>query len=366
MSNNTIKLRRWLYPISLLYGFGVWLRNKLFDWNVLKERSFPLPVISVGNITVGGTGKTPHTEYLIRLLSKDYQVAVLSRGYKRKSKGFVLSTEESSVSSIGDEPYQMKHKYPHVHVAVDANRCHGIEKLCSRNISPETDIVLLDDAFQHRYVKPGMNILLVNYHQLICNDMLLPAGNLRESLDGKNRAKIVIVTKCPDDITPIDMRVLTKQMNLYPYQQLYFTTFKYGQLYPLNESGKSYPLNKINSSVNILVVSGIASPSRLLNEIEKYNQHVSHIGFSDHHDFSAKDIEKIQNQFLELPQGLRMIITTEKDAARLKANSNLSDEIKPYIYVLPIEVKFLQDQQEAFNAFIHEYVRRNLRNSPIT
>ena len=232
MSNNTIKLRKWLYPVSLLYGTGVWLRNKLFDWNILKERSFPLPVISVGNITVGGTGKTPHTEYLIRLLSKEYQVSVLSRGYKRKSKGFILSTTHSTVSEIGDEPYQMKQKYPHVHVAVDANRCNGIEQLCSHNITPETDVILLDDAFQHRYVKPGMNILLVNYHRLICNDMLLPAGKLRENPNGKHRAKIVIVTKCPKNITPIDLRVLTKQMELFPYQYLFFTTFEYGKLYP--------------------------------------------------------------------------------------------------------------------------------------
>lgn len=216
MEGNLIKINKWLYPVSWIYGTGVWLRNKLFDWGIYKERKFDIPVISVGNITVGGTGKTPHTEYLIRLLQKDYKVAVLSRGYKRKSKGFVLARPDTSVQMIGDEPFQMKQKFPDIHMAVDRDRCHGIEQLCNSHIAPGTEVIILDDAFQHRYVKPGINILLVDYHRLICEDTLLPAGRMREPENGKSRAHIVIVTKCPKDITPMDLRVLSKQMELYP------------------------------------------------------------------------------------------------------------------------------------------------------
>ena len=186
MEGNLIKINKWLYPVSWIYGTGVWLRNKLFDWGIYKERKFDVPIISVGNITVGGTGKTPHTEYLIRLLQKDYKVAVLSRGYKRKSKGFVLAGPDTSVQMIGDEPFQMKQKFPDIHMAVDRDRCHGIEQLCNSHIAPGTEVIILDDAFQHRYVKPGINILLVDYHRLICEDTCLPdeCANLKTEKAG--------------------------------------------------------------------------------------------------------------------------------------------------------------------------------------
>lgn len=209
MEENFIKIHKWLYPISFLYGIGVTLRNKLFDWGYLRSKSFNVPVICIGNIAVGGTGKTPHTEYLIKLLRHKFQVAVLSRGYKRHTKGYILSTGESNARNIGDEPYQIKSKFSDIRVAVDENRCHGIEQLCKLN-NPPVEVVLLDDAFQHRYVKAGLNILLTDYHRLFCDDALLPAGLLRESVHGKNRAQIVIVTKCPPDIKPIDFNIITK------------------------------------------------------------------------------------------------------------------------------------------------------------
>ncbi|MBQ8607587.1 MAG: tetraacyldisaccharide 4'-kinase, partial [Bacteroidaceae bacterium] len=180
MEGDFIKINKWLYPLSALYGIGVGLRNQLFDWNILPSRSFDIPVISIGNITVGGTGKTPHTEYLINLLKKEWKVAVLSRGYKRKSHGFQLASPDTPMQMIGDEPFQMKQKFPDIYVAVDANRCRGIDNLCKEEIAPGTEVVLLDDAYQHRYVNPGINILLVDYHRLICYDTLLPAGRLRE------------------------------------------------------------------------------------------------------------------------------------------------------------------------------------------
>ena len=219
MEGDFIKIHKWLYPIAALYGIGVNIRNQLFDWHILPSRSFNVPIISIGNITVGGTGKTPHTEYLIKLLESEFQVGVLSRGYKRKSKGFVLATSETPMNQIGDEPYQIKQKFPHIHVAVDADRCHGIDKLCAPEMTPEVEVILLDDAYQHRYVNPGINILLVDYHRMISEDYLLPAGRLREPERGKSRANIVIVTKCPRDIKPMDYRIISKQIDLYPYQK---------------------------------------------------------------------------------------------------------------------------------------------------
>ena len=187
MDEHFIKRHKWLYPVSWIYGAVVTVRNKLFDWGFLRSKSFGVPVICIGNLSVGGTGKTPHTEYLIKLLRDNYHVAVLSRGYKRHSRGYVLATPQSTARSIGDEPYQMHTKFPSVTLAVDENRCHGIEQLLSIK-EPSIEVVLLDDAFQHRYVKPGLSILLTDYHRLFCDDTLLPAGRLRESVTGKNRA----------------------------------------------------------------------------------------------------------------------------------------------------------------------------------
>lgn len=232
MDEHFIKIHKWLYPVSWIYGAVVTVRNKLFDWGFLRSKSFDVPVICIGNLSVGGTGKTPHTEYLIKLLRNSYHVAVLSRGYKRHSRGYVLATSQSTARSIGDEPYQMYTKFPSVTQAVDENRCHGIEQLLAIK-EPSVEVVLLDDAFQHRYVKPGLSILLTDYHRLFCDDTLLPAGRLRESVNGKNRAQIVIVTKCPQDIKPIDYNIITKRLNLYPYQQLYFSSFRYGNLQPV-------------------------------------------------------------------------------------------------------------------------------------
>lgn len=366
MSQSPFKIHKWLYPASWIYGAVVWLRNKLFDWGYYKERQFNLPVICIGNITVGGTGKTPHTEYLIRLLQDYYQVAVLSRGYKRKSKGFILARQDTPVNMIGDEPYQMKQKFPNIHMAVDKDRCHGIEQLCRKNLSPETDVILLDDAFQHRYVQAGLNILLVDYHRLICEDTLLPAGRMREHESGKDRAQIVIVTKCPKNTSPMDYRVVTNKMNLYPYQELFFTTFQYGKLHPLFNGGQDFLLQQVRPDIHILLVTGIASPESLLEELASVSKHVHSLPFSDHHQFSDKDMELIKKKFDQLPEGKRMIITTEKDATRMAGHAGLPQDIKPFIYVLPIEVVFLQEQKDLFNAKIMDYVRKDSRNRGIS
>ncbi|UKK68325.1 tetraacyldisaccharide 4'-kinase [Prevotella communis] len=360
MEGDFIKINRWLQPLSWFYGLGVRFRNTLFETGFLKSRSFSIPVISVGNITVGGTGKTPHVEYLIRLLQDHSRVAVLSRGYKRKSHGFQIANESSTARTIGDEPFQMKQKFPKVIVAVDKNRVHGIEALNQKY--QDIDVILLDDAFQHRYVKPGINILLVDYHRLIIYDTLLPAGRLREPLTGKNRADMVIITKCPKDLKPMEYRVITKAMDLYPYQQIFFTTLEYGELTPLfKKEAPTVNLDKLKDH-NVLLLTGIASPRQMKEDLTPVVSKLSMLSFPDHHAFSQKDIEQISSEFAKLPSP-KCIITTEKDAARFIGLEGLSNEIKENTYILPVRIKFMLNQEEKFNENIIGYVRKNSRNS---
>ena len=361
MEGDYIKINRWLRPLSSLYGLGVELRNQLFELNILKSRSFTTPVISVGNITVGGTGKTPHVEYLVRLLSNEAKVAVLSRGYKRKTHGYLLADKDSTMRDIGDEPYQMKLKFPNIEVAVDANRCEGIDHLINDEQTKDTDVIILDDAYQHRYVKPGINILLVDYHRLIIYDELLPSGRLREPIESKKRADIVIITKCPDSLNPIDYRVLTKAMKLYAYQSLFFTSLHYGAPYLLFGGDETRVPKKQNSDV--LLLTGIASPEQMIDDVQPNVKSLKPLTFPDHHAFSPRDIEKINNAFAAMPQESRVILTTEKDAARLRNVSGLSEEVKQRLLVLPVEVKFMLDGEEIFNDKIKSYVRKNSRNS---
>jgi len=360
MEGDFIKINDWLLPLSWLYGMGVKLRNYMFEIGILKSRSFDTPVISVGNITVGGTGKTPHVEYLIRLLQDKFKVAVLSRGYKRKSEGFVLAEKDTPQTMIGDEPYQMHRKYPGIYVAVDKDRCHGIEKLTDENVVNGTDVILLDDAFQHRYVNPSINILLVDYHRLIIYDKLLPAGRLREHQTGKSRANIVIITKCPSDLKPMEIRVLIKALDLFPYQTLFFTTLEYKELNPIFE-GKNRKLDDMKN-LNVLLLTGIASPQQMILDIKPYCGNITPLSFSDHHAFTTKDVETINNTFASLPSP-KAIITTEKDESRILDVNGLSEEVKSNIYTLPVEIKFMQDEGKMFNENIIGYVRKNSRNS---
>ncbi|WP_091963379.1 tetraacyldisaccharide 4'-kinase [Prevotella sp. tc2-28] len=358
MEGDFIKINKWLMPLSWLYGLGVKMRNMLFNIGILKSRAFNTPVISVGNITVGGTGKTPHVEYLINILRNHYKVAVLSRGYKRKSKGFVLADSSSTVADIGDEPYQMKQKFPQVTVAVDKDRCHGIEQI--EQGDNNIDVILLDDAFQHRYVKPGINILLVDYHRLIIYDKLLPAGRLREPLEGKDRADIVIVTKCPSDLKPMAYRVITKALNLFPYQRLFFTTIAYGQLQPALHQGTARDLHELKDD-NVLLLSGIASPRQLYHDLSSHCSNIQTLTFPDHHRFTPKDVHLINETFAAM-EASKCIITTEKDLTRLRDVEGLNDEVTAHLYVLPITIQFMHEQEDMFNHYIIDYVRKNSRN----
>ena len=361
MEGDLIKINDWLLPASWIYGIGVWIRNKMYDWGLIKSRAYDIPIISVGNITVGGTGKTPHVEYLIRLLKDDVKVAVLSRGYKRKSKGYVLAGEHTTAQDIGDEPYQIKKKFGGIYVAVDKDRRRGIEHITSDEQTKDTDVIILDDAYQHRRVKPGINILLVDYHRLIIYDKLLPAGRLREPKDGKGRADMVIITKCPKDLKPMEFRVLTKAMNLYPYQKLFFSTIDYGDLQPLY-CGEPRPLDTLAPEDNILLLTGIASPAQMIMDLKPHSASITPMTFADHHQFTPKDIERLNETFAAMPSP-KLIITTEKDNARLFGMRALSDEVRHNSYLLPVEVKIMLGQEENFNEKIRGYVRKNSRNS---
>ena len=356
MEGDLIHINEWMRPLSWLYGCGVRFRNLLFEWGVLKQTSFDVPVICVGNITVGGTGKTPHTEMLLRMLLPGRRVAVLSRGYKRKSRGFRLATPTTPMTEIGDEPWQMKQKFAEAIVAVDADRRHGINQLLTLDETRDVGAILLDDAFQHRYVKAGLNILLTDYHRLITDDELLPAGRLREPVSAKERANIVIVTKCPSDMKPMDYRVIQEALNLKPYQDLFFSTFRYGSLRRLfNETpGQA---EELTPDTHVLLLTGIASPQQMLMDLRRITRHITPLSFADHHEFDARDIQRIEEAFTAMQGSKRLIITTEKDAARLMLVDNLSPIVRRHIYVMPIEVEFLRGEGDNFCRLINDFIR---------
>ncbi len=360
MEKDFVKINGWMIAFSWCYGGVVRLRNFLFDKGILKSNSFKIPIISVGNITSGGSGKTPFVEYLINLLEENFQIAVLSRGYKRKSKGYVLARKDTKIYELGDEAYWLRKKHPEIHVVVDKDRCHAVKKITSEEITSNTDVILLDDAFQHRYITPGISILLIDYHRQLVNDKLLPAGHLREPKSSVKRADIVIITKCPRDLQPSRHNVIAKSMNLLPHQQLYFTTLEYGALNPVYY-GAERELESIKED-NIMLLTGIALPEQIIYDMKPYFKKLVHVSFPDHHQFSKDDIKRINQTYREMPYP-KIVITTEKDNIRLFGMEGISDEIRHNIYILPVKVKFLLGQEEEFNHKIISYVRENSRNS---
>lgn len=358
MEGNLIKINEWLLPLSWLYGVGSDFRNMLFNTGILSSKSYSIPIISVGNITAGGTGKTPHIEYLIRLLSERYRVAVLSRGYKRRSRGYVLAQPDTPMEMIGDEPWQIKEKFPQAYVAVDTNRRHGIERLMTDQKTRDVQVILLDDAYQHRYVTPGINILLIDYHRMITEDRLLPAGRLRERVSSKIRANMVIVTKCPRNLTPIGYRVVQQSLHLKPYQSLFFSTFKYGNLRKLFTKGEM-PLEQIRKdSMHVLLVTGIDNPQQMEQDMRKFAQYVTPLSYSDHHYFTPQNVEEINNAALKMPKPM-IVVTTEKDAPRLKNMQGFNEVVRDNLYVFPIEIEILKEKETTLNEQIINYVHKN-------
>jgi len=349
-----------LYPLSLVYGLVVSIRNWMYDLKILKSVDFNIPVISFGNIAVGGTGKTPHTEYVIKLLKSQFRVATLSRGYKRKTKGFLLVHTSSDVTETGDEPLQMKKKFPGVTVSVCENRVAGVEQLLAVDTPP--DVILLDDAYQHRRINPGLNILLIDYNKPLRDDHLLPYGRLRESRYQLRRANIIIITKCPAEITPITRRIMAKDVYLFPYQKLFFTTMVYGQLYPVFPEAPKMDLFADTLQMGILLVAGIASPEYVVQHVKKLSAEVDTAIFPDHHYYTEKDIHLIVRKFYQLQNSKRIIVTTEKDVSRLTRLDLFTPEVKSSIYFLPIQVKFLDREGKLFDKKILNYVGENKSN----
>lgn len=346
-------LKYLILPFAIIYGFIVFLRNKLYDWKIISSIHFSLPVICVGNITVGGTGKSPHIEYLIELLSIQYKVATMSRGYRRVTRGFKVADQNSTARDIGDEPYQFKSKYPQITVCVAEERMTAVPLLLQQQ--QDTEIILLDDAFQHRTVIAGLNILLTDYDRLYTKDYIMPFGLLRESRAGAKRAEIIIVSKCPNNLSILEKEKLRKEINPLPYQQLFFSTIRYKNIYPLTSFHKN-----IDKNTHVLLVTGIANATPLLLHLKNDFSDVHHLPYKDHHYFTFDDLEEIKETFGNINTDNKIIITTEKDAARLMLLQEKILENQLPFYAQAIGIDILFDEQEKFNEeiirFVHGFI----------
>jgi len=342
-------LRYILIPFSILYSFIISIRNKCYDLGIFKSKTFSTPTIAVGNLNTGGTGKTPFIEYMAELLKDNFKIAILSRGYKRKTKGFFLADNKTTVNLIGDEPMQYHLKFKDVKVAVDENRVQGINNLLK--LTDKTEVVLLDDAYQHRSVKAGLNFLLTSYNDLYVDDYILPTGNLRESQKNAKRASHIIVTKCPMNLSDKEKLLIKNKLKLKSYQQLYFTAIKYKDEI-LSKSNKKL-LNKLNNS-HVILVTGIANPEPLKKVLIDKKIGFKHFKFNDHHFITNKEKELILDSVSIIDKN-NIILTTEKDYVR----SFYGDK---NVFYLPIEIVFLQDA-EKINKQIIDYVGQSSRNS---
>jgi tetraacyldisaccharide 4'-kinase len=356
-----------LYPISLLYGLITGIRNFLYNSGILPSVEFHLPVICVGNITVGGTGKTPHTEYLAGLLRGSFKVATLSRGYKRKTRNFRIASSSSLVSEIGDEPMQIFRKFPDVLVTVDRNRVHGVNKILQDN--PETEVIILDDAFQHRSITPGFSILLSDFERLIVRDYIMPYGNLRENKGNMRRADIILITKSPEDITPIQRRLIVKEIDKAPYQNLYFTSIVYKTPQPVfenNNVAKSDLDIPPREECGIVLITGIANPLPLKEYLQKITGEIIHLSFPDHYNYKEKDIINIYESYKDLKSPKKYLFTTEKDAVRLQEFTNIEEPMRSAFFYIPLGIHFLNDDKNEFDNMIVDYVRKNKRNNRVS
>jgi len=356
-----------LFPISLLYGLIILFRNKLYDYKILSSKSFEIPVISVGNLSNGGTGKTPQVEYIIRLLKEYFSVAVLSKGYKRKTKGFLLVSDKSTSKDVGDEPRQYKQKFKDIKVAVAENRCKGIKTLLKKY--PNLDVILLDDAFQHRVVNPGLSIILTDYYHIFSNDYLFPTGTLRESRAGAKRADIIIVTKTNKIFSPITRRRLISEIKPKNFQRIYFSYIKFGMLTPIDRTNCKTIKKEYNS---IIMFTGIANAYPLKMYLKDMCTHLISIKFLDHHKYSERDLNRIVKKFNNIISKDKIIVTTEKDVMRIE-EPNLLKIIKDLpVFYMPIEIGFHKSDKSdkiinlgytEFDKQIINYVKKNRTNN---
>lgn len=349
-------LRILLLPASLLYWLVTKARNIAYDTGIFRSESYSFPVICVGNLSVGGTGKTPHTEYILRHFKKEHLTASLSRGYGRKTKGFILADSADTAKTIGDEPFQLFRKFDDVLVAVDEKRRRGIQQL--RKLPSPPEVIVLDDAYQHRSVKAGLTILLTDYSSPYINDYLLPSGRLRESRSGAKRADIIVVTKSPAVLSPLEIRRITSSLNPQPYQKVFFSYLSYRKLKPLNEKALLLNLKKKNlSEWGVILTTAIANPQPLFLYLKRYAKEVEKISFKDHHFFTDKDYQKILNRKEGLLSPKKLMITTEKDAVKMDL-SKLEDIA---VFCLPIEIKFHKHGDDDFAQELDQHVRSYTR-----
>jgi tetraacyldisaccharide 4'-kinase len=345
-----------LWPLSLIYGGVLWFRNKLFAWGWLKSKRYPLPVISIGNITVGGTGKTPLTEYVIRLLKPTYSLALLSRGYKRETKGVIIAAPKSTAEEIGDEPKQILSKFPDISVAVAEKRTEGIERLINY-CNPDT--IVMDDAYQHRYVQPGFSILIIDYYRPLWKDYPFPAGYLREPRSGKKRADVIVINKCPANLSQEEKEEIKRKIKPHSGQHLFFTSIEYQR--PVSFTGGD---DLLDSDVAVLALAGISHPKTFIDYLSQTFSKVYPLIFPDHQPYSKskKEYSLIKGEFEKITNSKKVIITTEKDMIRLRNIPWLDDNIKQYLWYIPIKLSFLFDEEKIFNQLIKSYVEKDKRD----
>ena len=345
-----------LTPLSWMYGSAVWMRNFAFNSGILKQEEFEVPVISIGNVTVGGTGKTPHVEYIVSRLCRKYEIAVLSRGYKRRTKGFVLANDNLSPVDLGDEPYQIYRKFRSmVTVAVCEDRRKGINTLL--RINPDINLIIMDDAMQHRYVKPKVSVVMIDYSRPPYEDKLLPLGSLREPDDRILKCEMVVVTKCPDDVKPVDLRMIKEHMDLFKYQQLYFSKVRYGApqpVFPIADPDLT-SLNWLDKDDLILGIAGIANPRPFTKYLKQFGTRLKVVHYDDHHTYSREDFRYIFKLFKELEGKRKYIVTTEQDAVRSLNRPYFPPTRQHNIYFIPIQADFLNYEDRDF---IHELQKK--------
>ncbi len=346
--------RAWLAPVAFLYGIAVSVRHKMFDWKILRSREYDIPVVCVGNLTVGGTGKTPVVEMLIRRLRGEYKIAVLSRGYKRKTKGYLEVDAGMSFLRTGDEPKQIKLKYPEVVVAVCEKRAEGIDRIRRRH--PEVNLVILDDGFQHRYVEPWTNIVLMDYSRPIWQDHLLPWGTLRDGVSQMHRANYVLVTKCPAEMNPLERRIVRKSLKLFPYQELYFCNTTIGQPIAMFPEGAG---RTVRQGDNVIAMSGIGNPAAFEEGLAELYRVVGSLRYADHHPYHSRDLREMQRALDAAPAD-SVIVATEKDAVKLMTSKKIPAVIRERLYYQPIKVTFFEDTE--FD-FINK-LKNDLRTNP--
>lgn len=349
-----------LFPFSFFYGIAVIFRNWAYDQGIFKSRRFKIPIISVGNLAVGGAGKSPMTEYLVRILKDDFKLATLSRGYGRRTKGFFKVKTSSIADDVGDEPLQFKKKFPGITVAVCEDRVEGVKELNQHH-----EVIILDDAYQHRALRPGLSILLFDFNTLCHFQWLLPSGDLREPLGGRRRADIIVISKSPLQLTAAERQTWIAKVRPFQNQQVFFSSLQYSNLKMLLHPEQEKSLNTIGADTMILLLTGIANPAPLIEHLRLFSSNISHHHYADHHQFSKKNIAKLVKSFKELPGADKLIVTTEKDAQRL-TSPQFQELLKTLpVYYLPVEAVIDPQEAERFNDLIKTYVRKNSVNNRV-